>query len=124
MDEPESQNNTRTIGARWKGDIAVVDLSGPIDAVSIRDLEPPFQALLDKGARHLAIGLREVTNMDSSGLGFLLAQLKRARAAGGTVHLYSLPAAVTPLFRVTGMARVIDIYPDEDSAVAGFADQG
>ena len=101
--------------------MAVVELAGPIDAVSIRDLESPFQALIAKGASHLVIGLSAVTNMDSSGLGFLLALLKRARAAGGNVHLFGMPPSVAPLFRVTGMVRVIDIFDDEASGVAAFS---
>ena len=58
--------------------------------------------------------------MDSSGLGMLLALTKKARTNGGDVVLFGVPSCVEPVFRVTGMVRIVRVFDEEAEAVSHF----
>ena len=105
---------------RRVGPVSIVSLQGPLDALSTRSLEPELLELAASQDARLALDMREVASMDSSGLGMLLAMTKRARANGGDVVLFAVPSAVQSVLRVTGMNRVIRVFDGEGPAISSF----
>lgn len=55
--------------------------------------------------------------MDSSGLGVLVAGLKRAREAGGEMALVCREGPTYKVLAITGLDRVFPIYDSVDDAV-------
>ncbi len=115
-------NDTRASVAppRQVGDVSIVCLQGSIDAASLRSLEVDLLACAESQDAKIAVDLRRVEAMDSSGLGMLLAMTKKARMNGGEVVLFGLPACVEPVFRVTGMVRIVRVFDEEAQAVSHF----
>lgn len=120
MTEDHREGKRPSVFPRQVGPVAVVCLKGPVDAASVRNFEPELLALTEGRDANLALDLREVATMDSSGLGMLLALTKRARANGGDVVLFGVPSSVQSVLRVTGMNRVIRIFDAERQAVSAF----
>jgi anti-anti-sigma factor len=56
------------------------------------------------------IDFRDVTFMDSSGLGALVLALKTVRAAGGKLFICSVNEQIKMLFELTSMDRVFEIF--------------
>ena len=65
--------------------------------------------------------MAEVYYIDSSGLGELVAALTSAKRQGAKLKLMKLAPRVQDLMQLTKLLQVIDVFPDEDSAVRSFA---
>jgi anti-sigma B factor antagonist len=96
-----------TWDVRARGELAVVAVSGELDINSGPSLEGELGPVADVG-RHLILDLAGLRFCDCSGLSVLLRVQRRARAAGGSLHL----AALTPrVLRVITAARLADVLP-------------
>jgi anti-sigma B factor antagonist len=120
MTEEHDQAPRLPLAPRQVGPVSVVCLKGSIDAATVRIYESDLLALADGQDANLALDMRQVAAMDSSGLGMLLALTKRARSHGGDVVLFGVPSSVQSVLRVTGMDRVIRIFDAEAQAVSAF----
>ena len=99
-----------TVGAS-DGELVRVSLSGP---VTQRELAPMAEPLLDllgpsAYAKRVTLDLNDVSYLDSSGVGWLLACHKRMRQAGGKLVLHSYSPIVSNVFRVLKLERVLDL---------------
>src|SRR5919109_4486030 len=90
------------------GNIAVVTLSGRLDAESAPRL---LEALCDVAARQpLALDLAGVTAADSDGLGALVRALKAARDAGHSLALIRPRGEIARLLQTTGLDQLFPIF--------------
>lgn len=78
--------------------------------------------VLALGRKDLILNLGEVTYMDSSGLGELVAAHQRFTRAGGRLKLAKLSRGSQQLMQSTQLYLVFDIFPDEDAAVRSFGE--
>ncbi len=65
--------------------------------------------------------MAEVYYIDSSGLGEFVAACTHAQRQGAKLKLMKLAPRVQDVMQLTKLYQVIDVYPDEDSAVRSFA---
>lgn len=73
---------------------------------------------IDDGASNLIVDLTEVRFMDSSGLGALVAALKKLGGSRG-VTLSGAQPAVKDLFELTSMDKLFNIVPTVNDATGG-----
>ena len=73
-----------------------------------------IDGILTQGADIVLIDLKDVTFIDSSGLGALVSALKAVRSAGSKLFICSINAQVKMLFELTSMDRVFQIFPNQD----------
>ena len=97
--------------------VTVITASGELDLGSSPRLRDLAVDRLMHGARGLVIDLTEVAFIDSTGLGTLVAILKRARSLGGDLGLVVSLDRVRKLFELTGLTAAFAIHADLDSAV-------
>lgn len=109
-------------GTRQVGDVAVMTVSGRITLgegnVKLREL---VSELLDKGTRKVVLNLGDVQYIDSSGIGELVKTHTTVRNNGGQLRLANLSSRVNDLLRLTRLAAVFDIEPDEESAIKSLS---
>jgi len=109
------------IQERQLGGVTVVDLAGKIFiGETNRQLHDALKRLVSEGKRQILLNLAKVTNIDSSGLGEVVAGFTTLRNAGGELKLVNLPAHVWDLMTVTKLYTVFDIFEDEATAVGSF----
>jgi anti-sigma B factor antagonist len=72
-------------------------------------------------AGHVIIDLEDVTFVDSSGFGVLLACLRQVQSNGGELRLCGLHTPVRMLFEVVRMNRLFTICENREEAVKSFA---
>src|ERR671910_338476 len=79
-------------------------------------------SLIEEGNRHLVIDLKDVTFIDSSGLGALVSALKTLkRTTGpGDVRLARLQPPVVSLLEIIRLNRVFTNYPTVEQAIDSF----
>ncbi|MBD2463963.1 STAS domain-containing protein [Oscillatoria sp. FACHB-1407] len=71
--------------------------------------------ILELGATHLLLDMKDVLFMDSSGLGALVIAHNRVQKAGGKLMLCSLSGQARMLFELSGMEKMFEVYSDKDA---------
>jgi anti-sigma B factor antagonist len=106
---------------RFVEGITVVDLSGRIklgEGSSI--LRDTVKELLRKGQKNILLNLGDISYIDSSGIGELVAAFTSVRNQGGEMKLLNLTKKVQDLLQITKLYTVFDIKDDEDAAIKAF----
>ena len=101
--------------------ISVVDVSGRITlgegSSSVRDA---LRDLISKGEKKVLLNLSEVTYIDSSGIGELVAGYTTLSNQGGTLKLVGLNKRVKDLLQITKLYTVFDVHEEEAHALRSF----
>jgi anti-sigma B factor antagonist len=101
--------------------IVILDLKGPITLghgdLELRDRLP---SLHQSGLVNIVLNLKEVSDIDSTGLGALVFGLARLRKAGGRLALVNLNRSHVELFLLTRLAIAFELFDDEQEAVNSF----
>jgi anti-sigma B factor antagonist len=105
--------NVRTVGEQ-----SVLDVVGEVDVYSAPELRERLSELLKASTPSLVVNLAEVSFLDSTGIGTLVAGLNRAVQFGGTLTLVCDHERILKLFRITGLDTVFLIRPSVDEALA------
>jgi anti-sigma B factor antagonist len=87
-------------------------VSGELDIANRPELEDEVDAMLAQGARHVVIDIGELSFIDSSGLGLLVALSERAEADGWTLGLTRPRGQVLSVVRLTGADRHLPFGED------------
>ncbi len=69
------------------------------------------------GHRYLVLDLTAVDRIDATGLGVLVGARKRLRAGGGQLRLAAASGDVARVLHVTGLDKVLLLYPEVASAL-------
>jgi anti-sigma B factor antagonist len=106
---------------RLVSDIAIVDISGRItvgeESAALRQL---MREIVEGGHRKILLNLHEVGYIDSSGLGELVKSYTTVRGHGGQLKLVAVSQRVHDLLRMTKLNLVLEIEPDEATAIQSF----
>lgn len=112
-----------TIPVRNRGGVTILEPQGKI-TIGAGDIElrNAVNEALAAGSDKLLVDFSKVTRMDSSGMAELVAAYKRISEAGGQIKLLHLPSNIRDVLGITQIARVFDIFEDEQEAVQSFSD--
>ncbi len=117
-------------GIRQVGDVTVLDLSGRVNS-SETPSEPRGEVLLHElvrntlktGSKKILMNLRDVTYIDSSGLGELVACRTTAINQGAEMKVCNTNARVNDLLVMTSLRGVLSAYRDEEAGLQAFEQQ-
>jgi anti-sigma B factor antagonist len=111
-----------TLKTRQVDDVAILDVAGQIKlgegASTLRDA---LRDLVAKNQRKILVNLGEVSYIDSSGIGELVAGYTTVTGKGGQLKLLNLTKRVTDLLQITKLYTVFEIHDSEASALRSFA---
>lgn len=85
---------------------------GDLDIVTSEDVKRRLAGLVEEGSRTVALDLREVGFVDSSGLGALVAVHNFAESRGAQFVVQGAPRHVLNLFSLTRLDNLLNIAPD------------
>lgn len=106
---------------RQVGDVTVIDVSGRITlgegSSALRDA---LRDIVAKGHKKILLNLGDVSYIDSSGIGELVAGFTSVSNQGGQLKLLGLTKRVKDLLQITKLYTVFDIFDDEASAIGSF----
>ncbi len=114
---------------RQTRDVTILDISGRIDLgvtiafgpagnVPLRTVVHDFAA---RGHKNIILNLRDVTYMDSSGIGELVGSVTSVRKLGGEVKVVNPNMVVKRLLGTCRLDTVVEVKPDEASALEAFS---
>ena len=101
--------------------VAVMTLSGDVDAEHAEQLHAAFGELLADGVHNFVIDLSGVKVIDGTGLAELVNLFKRVRIGPGDVRLCGFPTWVKVMFAMTRLNKVFDSFETRELAAASFA---
>ena len=107
----------------WIGQVAVVTPPAEIDITNADLVREELLAVINAGAGMLIVDLSKTTFCDSAGVGALVRTFRRASASGGEMRLVVGMLAVQRVLAITGIDRLLDIYPSVTAALAGPPDE-
>ena len=90
--------------------VKVISPAGILDGAQAGEFRKQVQDAVEGDAEIVLVDFKEVTFMDSSGLGALVLSLKSVRAAGGKLFICSVNEQVKMLLELTSMDRVFEIF--------------
>lgn len=109
------------LNERQAGDVTILDMSGSVrmgeGAVSLRN---SIRGLNDEGKNKILLNLARVKNIDSSGIGELIANYTTISREGGQLKLLSLTDKIRDLLVITKLLTVFDSYDNEAEALNSF----
>jgi anti-sigma B factor antagonist len=103
----------------WSGQTAVVSLPAEIDITNADQVREDLLSLLNQGAVLLIADLSKTTFCDSAGVGALVRTFRRAEASQSELRLVVNTRAVQRVLALTGVDRLLNIYPNVSVALAG-----
>jgi len=109
------------IQERRVNEVTVADLSGKITigegSVQLRE---KVRDLLDEGSKKILLNLRDVSYVDSSGIGELVSSYTTLNSHGGKLKLLNLTKKLQDLLMITKLLTVFETFDDETEAVNSF----
>ena len=93
-----------------KTDIKVIQPDGLFDGIQAAHFRQEINDLVQNNVKIIVIDFKNVTFMDSSGLGTLVLSRKTVREAGAKLFLCSINEQIQMLFELTGMDRVFEVF--------------
>jgi anti-sigma B factor antagonist len=103
-------------------DITVASLKGQLNLGNrLAEFEYNLKQRIQEGTRKIILDLTGLTYIDSAGLGMVAACAGIIFKAGGKLIVVSPGRRITQMFEITRLNRVIDIFPDFETACAAFS---
>ena len=106
---------------RQAGDVTILDLSGSIrmgeGCISLRNA---IRGLADDGRKNILLNLASVKNVDSSGIGEMIANYTSITRDGGQLKLLNLTEKIRDLLVITKLLTVFDAFESESEALNTF----
>ena len=102
-------------------ELTVITVAGEVDMYTAAELRAVLVDADADGRYRLVLDLAQVRFCDSTGLGVLVAGLRRARTGGGSLRLVAPTDNVLKVLRITGLDRLFPIHDSIDQARAAAA---
>jgi anti-sigma B factor antagonist len=103
----------------WIAQVAVVTLPAEIDVMNADTVREDLLSVINQGAVLLIADLSQTTFCDSAGVSALVRAFRRAAASSSGLRLVVSTPAVQRVLSITGVDRLLDIFPSVAASLAG-----
>lgn len=105
---------------RLEPGVAVIVLSGRLTfGRDAEQLEGAVRQQLDLGDRRFVLDATALDYIDSAGIGALVSALSHVKKAGGDLRMAGANSRIVRLFTMTGVDKLLTVYPTVAEAAAG-----
>ncbi len=98
------------IETRSEGSYLIVSLTGDFDVESSEELKNEVRKKLSSSTPNVVMDLTNVSYVDSSGLGTLIALQKDARFNGGSLCIVGASSQIKRVMKMTNLYRLFTFY--------------
>ena len=103
----------------WIGHVAVVTLPEEIDVTNAETVQDELLAALNQSAILLIADMSRTNFCDSSGVSAMVRVFRQAVASGSGLRLVVSTHAVQRVLSITGVDRLVDVFPSIAASLAG-----
>lgn len=101
--------------------IGIITLNGRLDAANSHEFKTLFTSWAEKTGLFV-IDCTDLDFIDSSGIGALVACLRKVMNTGGDIHLASVNAKVTMVLELTRANQILAIHATMDEALLAIGE--
>lgn len=106
---------------RQLGDVTIVDVRGRFTLIEGEAVHGLLVDLFQDGKTKILLNFRDVTYLDSSGVGQLVRSLFTARKNGAQLFAVDLSKRVEEVLRLANLHQVVSDFPDEQTAIRSIS---
>ena len=101
-----------------KQGILIVRVEGEMDMHAADEFRNIVDSALEaSGVKNILLNLKDVTFIDSSGLGVILGRYKKVNMLGGRLTATNVRPQVIKIFQLSGMLKIMNLYSSETEAL-------
>jgi len=102
------------------GEVLVISPNGRLDGATAPGLQDHILAKIEAGDSAVLLEMSALSYISSAGLRAILVAAKRLQKNDGRFALCGLTRQVAEVFEVTGFDAILDIHPDQATALAAM----
>jgi anti-sigma B factor antagonist len=103
-----------------RDEIEILTLKGNLDALTAPELRPTIDELVANRRIKVIFDLKDLTLIDSSGVGAIVSLFKRVRMLSGDVKIACLANQPKEIFRLLRLDRAFDLFESIEEATSKF----
>ncbi|MEM6426519.1 MAG: STAS domain-containing protein [Cyanobacteria bacterium P01_H01_bin.119] len=103
--------------------VSVIEPSGILDGTKAAEFRSQINEALQTDADTLLVDLKDITFIDSSGLGALVVALKAVKSKERQMYICSVNEQIRMLFELTSMERVFEVFSDREAFETAIANR-
>lgn len=103
-----------------KGEISIVEITGEIDLYNAPEIKETIQKLSDMHKFKVVVDMKDVSYIDSSGIGAMISSLTGLKRHRGGLKLANLTGPVKKVFELTKLNSFFEIYDSVEKASENF----
>lgn len=108
-----------------KPGVVVLEMTGPIHmGPDCQRLGQEVEQLLGRSEKRLILDVSKVSTVDSTGLGQIVRCFSKLKTSGGSLRLAGVQGMLAGVLKMTGVDKVIAIYPTAFEAAGDFPSEG
>jgi anti-sigma B factor antagonist len=120
LERPQESELSFSASTRQVGDITIVDVSGRFTLIEGEAVHELLRDLFRDGRKRVLLNLRNVTYLDSSGIGQLVRSVFTARKNDADLRAVDLSNRAQEILRLTNLHTVFTDFSDEQEALRSF----
>jgi anti-sigma B factor antagonist len=110
------------IKTREHGRLTVLDLYGCLSTgLGLEALRPYIEKLVAEKRLNLVLNAKDVSVIDSHGVGELVASFSLIKRSGGTLKVANPSQIVRDVLQITKLPKIIEVHDTEAAALESFA---
>ena len=113
-------NNRFEYSKNVRDEVIVFTLTGSLDIGTVSTMKADLDAVLSSGRHKVLFDLYDLEQIDSSGIGAIIALFKRVRSNKGEVKISRLVGQPKEIFSLLRLDRVFEIHDDFEKALQSF----
>ncbi|MCG5053240.1 MAG: STAS domain-containing protein [Myxococcales bacterium] len=90
-----------------EGDSVIVRISGELDALTVVDLRPTMDRIVQEGHKKVYVDLSSLRLIDSCGVGAVVSLFRRVRAYGGKVEVKGVKDQPLAILKLLKLDRIL-----------------
>lgn len=100
-------------------EIPIIVVAGRLDTSKTKAFDDQVASLLTQPNPRILLDLHSLTFLGSLGLRSIFKLIKHAAVSSGRAAAFSVPPMVLEVLDIAGFTRLLDIYPDRETALSG-----
>jgi anti-sigma B factor antagonist len=114
-------NHAFAVSVRQNSGLAVIDLSGEINAFADQELASAYSEAEQTGSTNIVLNFSQVSYINSTGIALIVGLLANARKSNRKLVVIGLSDHYVEIFNITRLSDFMNIYSDEASLLAETA---
>lgn len=100
--------------------VVIFTLTGSLDIGTVSGMKADIDSIVTGGQRKILFDLYDLEQIDSSGIGAIIALFKRVRSNKGDVKIARLIGQPKEIFSLLRLDRVFEIHDSVENALKNF----